>query len=144
MAWTRYHGPVAPPLMPAAWTMLRAYQAGGRPGHRFGQVRPVLQRDRARYARYGPAADPHLAVAVTRDVHPAAAAEDGALAGYVRGTDPPGGDQPLRERGVQAARHRVLGRRAVALGEQRADLQCRRRPGRVEAGHADVQVTHVA
>src|ERR1700729_1457961 len=41
MAWTRYHGPVAPPLMPAAWTILRAYQAGAPPGHRIGQVRQL-------------------------------------------------------------------------------------------------------
>ena len=98
----------------------------------------ALQLDGAAHAGDRAAADPDLAVTVAGDVHPAAAAHDGALAGHVRGGDPPGGQQPLPERGVQAARDRVLDR--GDLRAERAHLERLRGAVRVGAGHADVHV----
>ena len=70
----------------------------------------ALQLDGAAHRGHRASADPDLAVTVLGDVHPAASAHDGALACHVRGGDPPGGQHPPRERGVQAARDRVLDR----------------------------------
>src|ERR1035441_1713725 len=95
--------------------------------------------DGAAHAGDRGAADPDLAVLIEGDPHPAPAAQRGALAGHVRGGDPPGGEQPRRERGVQAARDRVLTRRPDQRGE-RADLERLRRAVGVRPGHADVHV----
>src|SRR2546430_9207437 len=152
MASTRYHDPVAPPPMPAAWTILRAYQAGavlcyqndavaapGRPGQSRRTKADGLELDGAGDTGDRAAADPDLAVVVAGHVHPPAAAKRRALAGDVWRGDPAGAGQPLRDRGVQAAGDRVLDRRAELRAEG-ADLQRLRRAGRVRPDHADAQV----
>lgn len=56
------------------------------------------------------------------DVHAAVAAEGRSLAGDVAGRGEAGGDEPLGERGVQAASDGVFGDARVA-GEEGADLE---------------------
>ena len=55
------------------------------------------------------------------------------------GGQPAGADQPLGDRGVEAAGHRVLDQRAV-LGEEGAHLDGVRRAGRVRADEPDVAI----
>jgi carboxymethylenebutenolidase len=74
---------------------------------------PVLaELDGAADAGDRAAAGAGYAFPVTTTARSGSAAQRGALAGHVGGGDPPGGQQPLRQRGVQAARDRVLARRA--------------------------------
>src|SRR5579875_1441930 len=68
------------------------------------------------------AADPDRAVAVGGDADPATAAKRRALAHHIRGGGAAGAQQPLGERGVQAAGHRVLAGPAQLRGE-RAHLE---------------------
>src|SRR5579875_1139923 len=68
------------------------------------------------------AADPDRAVAACGDADPATAAKRRALAHHIRGGGAAGAQQPLGERGVQAAGHRVLAGTAQLRGE-RAHLE---------------------
>jgi hypothetical protein len=72
-------------------------------------------------------------------VHPADPAESGPLARDVGGVGAAGAQQPRGQRRVQAAGHRVLRGDAIA-GEERPDLERLRRPRRIGAGQAKVEV----
>src|SRR5215211_4899067 len=80
------------------WRNLSDRAAGVDPG----------QQDFARDAGDGTAADPDGPRRVFGDVHAPGPPEGGALAGGVRRRSAPGGDEPLREAGVERAGHRVL------------------------------------
>src|SRR4051812_30136260 len=72
-----------------------------------------LQLDLTRDTGDGAATDPDRPLAVLLDVDLAVAAQRGALARRVRRREPPRPQQPLGQRGVEAAGHRVLDDRAA-------------------------------
>src|ERR1022692_1638559 len=136
MAMTRYQGSAAPPPTPALLPILRAYQAAGR------RATWLLQIDLAADPGHGGARYPDCAVVVAGNVHPPASAKRRALARDVGRSRPSGPQQPLPERGIQAAGDRVLDRPAVDL-EERAHLEGRCGARRIGTGDAQIEFDRV-
>src|SRR3954464_126325 len=87
------------------------------------------------HAGHASAADPGLPGSVALHVHTAGAAQCRPLAGHVVWRSDAGANQPLRERRIEAARHRVLSHPGVA-GEEGPHFEGDVVPGGTRAHHA--------
>jgi hypothetical protein len=96
------------------------------------------QAHRAIDAGHAGAADPDSAAAIAFDEHPAFARQRRALRGHVALGRQAGADEPLGQRGVQAAGDGVFAQ-AVVAREEGAHFKRRVAPCRVRPHHANVQ-----
>ena len=79
---------------------------------------------------------------VQLDRHSAIPAQRGPLSRDVAQRHPAVRDEPLTQRGVQRAGHRILGDRAAITGEESPHLKIRRAVNTMRAGDPDVESGH--